>query len=355
MKYLFYFSLFLTFPFLSNAQQKMEFDFDYAQFAYDSSSNYIEFYYSFGQKGLAQVQTDTALLLEGILDVEITDTLNHSLIVDKEWRINHLVTDTSDMNKSLVGVVSFIIPAGEYICSISGRNSADSSISRNYKEAVLVEPFIDSSFALSNIQFASKLMQDSPNQNSIFYKNSYEVIPLPTSIFGENQPVLFHYFELYNLEDEINEAPLKLNIAVLNSRGNLFFRKSKDIGRNTNTRVEVGTVLVNKFPTDTYTIIVSLVDSVKNYGVSSAKKFYVLNPSVEISDTTYGEITNVFATHFGAMSEEELDDLFKKSKYIATSQEIEQYDALTGKEGKQKFLNQFWSVRDTEPSTPRNE
>ena len=117
----------------------------------------------------------------------------------------------------------------------------------------------------------------------------------------------------------------------------------------------MGTVLVNKYPTDTYTIIVSLVDSINNFGVSSAKKFYVLNPSIEISDSVYGEITNIFATHFGSMSEEELDDLFEKSKYVSTGQEIDQYNALTSKEGKQKFLYQFWNVRDTEPSTPKNE
>ena len=355
MKFLLSFFLFLSSPFLTSAQQKIEFDFDYAQFAYDTSSNYVEFYYSFGQRGLAQVKNDSVTLLEGILDIEITDTSTHELIVDREWKINHEIKDTLDMNKSLVGILNFIIPAGKYVCEISGRNSKDSTISRNYKEAITVEPFIDSSFAVSNIQFASKILQDSPNKNSVFYKNSFEIIPLPTSILGENQPVLFHYFELYNLQNINAGFPLKLNVSVLDSRRNVHFQKSKEISRATDSRVEVGTVLVNKYPTDTYTIIVSLFDSLKNYSVSSAKKFYVLNPSVEVNDSVYGEITDVFATQFGAMSEEELDDLFDKSKYIAAGGEIDQYNSLNGKEGKQKFILQFWNQRDTEPSTPQNE
>jgi GWxTD domain-containing protein len=355
MKFLLSFFLFLSSPFITSAQQKIEFDFDYAQFAYDTSSNYVEFYYSFGQRGLAQVKNDSVTLLEGILDIEITDTSTHELIVDREWKINHEIKDTLDMNKSLVGILNFIIPAGKYICEISGRNSKDSTISRNYKEAITVEPFIDSSFAVSNIQFASKILQDSPNKNSVFYKNSFEIIPLPTSILGENQPVLFHYFELYNLQNINAGFPLKLNVSVLDSRRNVHFQKSKEISRATDSRVEVGTVLVNKYPTDTYTIIVSLFDSLKNYSVSSAKKFYVLNPSVEVNDSVYGEITDVFATQFGAMSEEELDDLFEKSKYIAAGGEIDQYNSLNGKEGKQKFILQFWNQRDTEPSTPQNE
>jgi GWxTD domain-containing protein len=355
MKFLLSFFLFLSSPFITSAQQKIEFDFDYAQFAYDTSSNYVEFYYSFGQRGLAQVKNDSVTLLEGILDIEITETSTHELIVDREWKINHEIKDTLDMNKSLVGILNFIIPAGKYICEISGRNSKDSTISRNYKEAITVEPFIDSSFAVSNIQFASKILQDSPNKNSVFYKNSFEIIPLPTSILGENQPVLFHYFELYNLQNINAGFPLKLNVSVLDSRRNVHFQKSKEISRATDSRVEVGTVLVNKYPTDTYTIIVSLFDSLKNYSVSSAKKFYVLNPSVEVNDSVYGEITDVFATQFGAMSEEELDDLFDKSKYIAAGGEIDQYNSLNGKEGKQKFILQFWNQRDSEPSTPQNE
>lgn len=355
MKTLFHTFVILTISFSINAQQKIDFDFDYAQFAYDSSSNYLELYYSFGQRGLAQIKNDSAVLLEGILDIEIKDTSTQELVVDREWKINHEIKDTLDMNRSLVGILSFILPAGEYTCSISGRNPQDASVSRNYSESLTVEPFIDTSFAVSNIQFASKILQDSPNKNSVFYKNSYEVIPLPTSILGENQPVLFHYFELYNLKDENNNVPLKLNTVVINSRREIFFSKTKDISKNTNSRVEVGTVLINKFPTDTYTIIISLYDSTKNFSIASSKRFYVLNPSVAINDSSFGEITDVFSTHFGAMSEEELDDLFDKSKYIATSQEIDQYNSLTEKEGKQKFIYQFWNARDTEPSTPQNE
>ncbi|MDO8550928.1 MAG: hypothetical protein Q7S39_12375, partial [Ignavibacteria bacterium] len=316
--------LFFALPFFNSAQQKLDFDFDYAQFAYDSSSNYIEFYYSFGQRGLAQTQTDSTILLEGVLDIEITDTLTQTIVINREWKINHEIKDTADMNKSLVGIISFILPASEYVCVISGRNFNDSSIIRTYKESIKVEAFIGNSLSISNIQIASNILQESPNKNSVFYKNSFEIIPLPTSIFGENLPVLFHYFELYNLQNLNNNFPLKLNTVVYNSRRDIFYNKSKNLTKTTDSRVEVGTIPVNKFPTDSYTLSVSLIDSIGSYGVSSSKKFYVLNPSVEINDSIYSQITDVFATHFGAMAEEELDDLFQKSKYIATNQEIDQ-------------------------------
>ena len=45
--------------------QKMNFEFDYAQFGYDSLSNYVEFYYSFNQACLQFVDTDTTDYVEG--------------------------------------------------------------------------------------------------------------------------------------------------------------------------------------------------------------------------------------------------------------------------------------------------
>ncbi|MCE7855465.1 MAG: hypothetical protein DYG97_02800, partial [Ignavibacteria bacterium CHB3] len=39
--------------------QNINFEFDYAQFGYDSLSNYVEFYYSFNQVGLTVTNTDT--------------------------------------------------------------------------------------------------------------------------------------------------------------------------------------------------------------------------------------------------------------------------------------------------------
>jgi GWxTD domain-containing protein len=346
----------LFFPLFIAAQgKKFDFEFDYAQFAYDTSSNYIEFYYSFGQNSLSQNFSDSAFILEGKLDIEIIDTLTHETVVDNQWGITHRIPDTMDMNKSLVGMISFILPAGEYICNISGMNSDDSSESRTYKESITVESFVNDNPSISNIQLASNILQDSPNKNSIFYKNNFEITPLPTSIYGENLPVVFHYAEIYNLKNIGHEFPLKLNTLVYGSRGNLVFNKTKDLSKSIDSRVEVGTIVVNKFPTDTYTLVVALIDSVGNYGISSSKRFYVLNPSVEINDTLSSAMSDVAATHFGSMSEEELDDLFEKSKYISTQKEIEQYSSLSSIEGKSKFLYQFWNMRDTEPSTPRNE
>ncbi len=351
---LIFFCLFLT-SFVKSQDKKFEFDFDYSQFAYDSTANYVEFYYSFGQNSLIKQFKDSSFIIEGLLSIEIIDSSSQNQIVNREWRISHEMKDTLNIENSLVGVVGFVLPSGVYRCTVSGKDSSNSINGKTYNEYLNIKPFIDSNITLSNIQLASKITQDSPNINSIFYKNTYEVIPMPASVYGEAQPVLFHYFEIYNLETINHENLLILNTLVYNSRGKLVFNKSKQIKTKVSSRVEVGTVVLNKLPTDTYVLIITLIDSTGNYGVSSAKKFFMLNPSVVVVDSLEGEISDVFASQFGVMSEEELDDLFEQSEYIATSQEIEQYNSLNSIEGKQKFLNQFWNIRDTDPSTSRNE
>ena len=52
-------------------------------------------------------------------------------------------------------------------------------------EYIKVHHFYDSTMSLSDIQLATNILQDSPNQNSMFYKNSVEVIPAPTSSFWD--------------------------------------------------------------------------------------------------------------------------------------------------------------------------
>lgn len=337
-------------------QTQFDFDFDYAQFGYDSTSNYLEFYYSFGQQSLSRNSQDSLTQLEGILVIQILDSATHEEVINKEWKIAYPLEDSSNMNKSLIGVIGLVISSGEYECIVTGEDSLQSEFSKTYREYLTVDPFIKSNISISDLQLASKIFQDSPNESSIFYKNTYEVTPLPTSVFGENQPVLFYYLELYNLTSVNHDRPLKLNALVYNSRGQIVYKKAKFVTGSIDSRVDVGTIVVNKFPTDSYALIVALVDSAGNYGVSSSKRFFIYNPSIQVSDSLNGgQGTSVLASQFGVMSEEELDDIFQKSKYVATAQEIDQYDNLTEIEGKREFIYRFWSSRDIDLSTERNE
>ena len=351
--------LLISFLFISTglfAQNKSNFgfEFDFAQFGYDSASNYVEFYYSFNQGDLTINKTDTSNFVQADLKISIIDTVSGKILVDKEWKVVNEIKDTSSANKGLIGVLGFVITHGVYRLNVTGGDAVNTEHKKSITDYLNVAPLWKNKVAISDLQFATRIIPDSPNKKSIFYKNTYEVIPSIINVFGEGQPVLFYYMELYNLQS-LPKSDIKLESVVYNSKGKIVSTKIKTIDNKINSRVEVGTVVINKYPTDSYTLTEALLDSAANIGISSSKRFYVYNPSVAQSDTNYNNNTSSLASEFNVMSEDEIDNIFNESKYIATNNEIKQYKSLETLEGKRKFLYEFWKARDTKPETSMNE
>ena len=351
--------LLISFLFISTglfAQNKSNFgfEFDFAQFGYDSASNYVEFYYSFNQGDLTINKTDTSNFVQADLKISIIDTVSGKILVDKDWKVVNEIKDTSSANKGLIGVLGFVITHGVYRLNVTGGDAVNTEHKKSITDYLNVAPLWKNKVAISDLQFATRIIPDSPNKKSIFYKNTFEVIPSIINVFGEGQPVLFYYMELYNLQS-LPKSDIKLESVVYNSKGKIVSTKIKTIDNKINSRVEVGTVVINKYPTDSYTLTEALLDSAANIGISSSKRFYVYNPSVAQSDTNYNNNTSSLASEFNVMSEDEIDNIFNESKYIATNNEIKQYKSLETLEGKRKFLYEFWKARDTKPETSMNE
>ncbi|HCY76181.1 MAG TPA: hypothetical protein DHV28_09695 [Ignavibacteriales bacterium] len=209
--------------------------------------------------------------------------------------------------------------------------------------------------SISDIELASKMIQGSENTNSVFYKNTYEVVPIPNVVFGKTQPALFFYTELYNLQSPLLKSDvIKMNQMIYNSKGKLIKEKSKNLSRNSDSRVEVGSYILSDYPTDSYTLVIVLVDSSSNTGITTAKKFFVYNPDIQVTDTFEVSTTAVLSSTFGSMSEEELDDLFDKSEYLASKSEIEKYERLSNVDGKREFMFEFWKTKDETLGSTQN-
>ncbi len=355
MKKILFTLLVFTFPIFS--QSNLDFEFDFAQFGYDSTSNYVEFYYSFSQASLTLGTHNSANIIEGLLKIFIKNDVNGDTVVLNQWKLKHDILDTTAVNSQvLVGTLGFIIPQGTFICEVTGTDVNNLEKKRVITENFKVTPFLQNTLNISDIQLASKMIQGSENKNSIFYKNSYEVIPIPNLVFGRPQPALFFYTEIYNLQSELLKSDLiKMDQMLYNSKGKMLKEKVKYITKNSNTRVEVGSLILSTYPTDTYTLVIALIDSIANTGVSTAKKFYVYNPGVEVLDTFEVSTTAVLSSTFGSMSEEELEDLFDKSRYLATKNEIDKFNKLSNVDGKREFMFEFWKAKDAESGLNQNE
>lgn len=350
------FITFIIFTFTGLSQSNFDFEFDYAQFGYDSSSNFLELYYSFNQASLKVTTENAHTNLQGLLKIFIKNSETEDTVVFNQWKVQHEIDTSLESNQMLVGTLGFIIPKGNYHCQITGSDLTDISKSRVINEEIKIIPFLYHNLNVSDIQLASKMIQGSENKNSIFYKNSYEVIPIPNLVFGKLQPVLFFYIEIYNLQSELlKSSQIKMSQMLYNSRGKLVKEKHKYFLRNSDSRVEVGSQILTTYPTDAYTLVISLIDSAANIGVSTAKKFFVYNPDIAVEDSFEISTTSVLSSAFGSMSEEELDDLFDKSRYIASKNDMEKYVKLNTIGGKREFMYEFWKAKDENSSLPENE
>ena len=351
---------FLSILFLSElifSQNQLGFDFDYAQFGSDSTSNYVEFYYSFSQNNLTVSGTEGNKHVAVLFNIQISDSADGDKLIDKAFIIENPVTDVGQdvTDKSLIGVVGYIIPAGSFLVTLRGRDAADTVRESRFSEKLKVKPLYSEGFSISDIQLAKEIKNENVDQKSIFYKNTLEVIPNPAILYSKYSPVLFFYTEIYNLLKGDNHDNILMQKLLYNSRGMLLYKKSKTIKRMKNSIVEVGLINLKKYPTDTYNLIFTLMDTITNSGVASTKKFFLYNPDVIDSTSLSAGDYNYLSSEFGVLSEEECDDLFDKSKYIAASNEISQYEKLDSLISKRKYLFQFWKRRDPDQSTRENE
>ena len=348
-----YYFLFVLLTASLFGQAKLKFDFDYAKFNYDSSSVYLEIYYSFNKNSLTQVGEGNVKKVEALLHISLQDSVSKKYIINRDWKLSDTVDSANSESKDQVGVLGFVVPKGVYNLEVTGKDNYLAGNEKKVKVVMAVDPYVAVGPKISDIQLASRIITDGADANSIFYKNTLEVIPNPTRLFSDKSPVLFYYAELYNL---LNSGSVyKLEKLLYNSTGTNFYKKSKIISNNKNSIVDVGLLNLSKYPSDTYNLVLSLIDTTTNAAVVSLKRFYLYNPEVENTNSNQLVSSTYIGSEFNVMSEEECDDLFDKCLYIRTSEETDKYKSLDSLESKRTFLYDFWKKKDLQPSTPQNE
>lgn len=349
---------FILILFINLHSQSKLVEYDYARFANSDSIAVLELYYGFYQNVLKPVLVDSQYFIEGTLNFIVKDKNNNENIVDKKYSFKTPTNnDTTDSlkNKIYIGELNFALPFGNYECSIIAEDVNNTDVKDSSKFDLNLAKLPEDRFSLSDIQMSTSIIQKEKNTNSLFYKNTYEVTPNPSLIFGSNLPVAYYYIELYNLMKDINSDALKLNLLLTNSNNEIKIKKLKYIGRKNNSVVDAGALNISKLTTGAYTLTISLTDTITNLSVYSSKKFFIYNPDIiDTSTSISGEIT-FLSSEFANMSDEEVDKVFQQSRYIASQNELSQWKNLSDYNAKRNFLFNFWKTRDDQPSTPQNE
>lgn len=337
-------------------QNQLRINADYASFKYDASRSYVEIYYSFHHSQLKFTKDESGFKGGLVIHVLIKDVAKDSIIQGRAWKVPVELKDTSeiDPSKSLIGATAFLLEPGKYQFIVTARDIVDLSRFDSLIIPALINPVPDNKLWLSDVQLCSNIYQ-SNNKESIFYKNTFEVIPNPSLLYGLGLPVLYYYAEIYNI-NAVTIDRYTIEWRIYDSFGNMV-KSGKKLRMKTpaNAVVEAGTVNLSNLPSGTYRFVLIAMDTAENKGVSSVKRFYVFNPNIALPDTLRIAGGYDLASEYAGMTEAELDKEFAIARYIATPEEVNRYKQLKGEEAKRKFLAEFWKKRDPNKDTPINE
>lgn len=343
-------------PVIIFGQNSFNVDFDYAHFYGDSNYSTIEFYYSFTKKSLTQVQKSDGVYIAGKLRLQIFDSSKSTELVNDHWDFESILDpEAPDDNQKLTGLLRYYLSSGNYKCILKGIDLNNSSISDSLQFELNVPKYDEKTVLLSDLQLANEIAQDSKSKSSPFYKNTLEVVPNPSALYGHGVPVFYFYYEIYNISNNVEVDRIKVVYELKNTRGETSYKKTKFMPASNSSVLDIGAIKVNGLVTGPYDVIVTVNDSLSNLSASTKKRIFVYNPDNLDSQQLVMGNSNFLSSEFITMSEEELDKNFSQARYISSDAEKLEWKKISQEEAKREYLYNFWAARDENPSTPVNE
>lgn len=347
------FSLFLLC--FAHADNRFTFDYDYAFFRGSDSKIFVEFYYSFYQNQLLFIKSNGGFQADGMLDLDVFDKATNIAVIQKTYKVPLIVADTTGYNKNskLTGQINLLLDTGTYVFHIRAADFNDTSRNVSYDKEIIVPGFLDKNCCLSSIQVAANIRKSADTEN-LFYKNTLEVIPNPSRLFGNNLSELFYYVELYNLFKENISEQYSVEVSVSDLNDNVLKETAKNYKLKNDTKVEYGQLDVSDLKTSVYRLIVKLLDNQNNVKAESRNQFVIYNSdtSQDVSTETQADF---LASEYVSYPEKKLEQEFEYASYLMNDELKRQYPKLTSLDAKRKLMFNFWKALDPNPATPANE
>lgn len=336
------------------AQENIYFNFDYSVFKADDQKSILEIYYSVNQKSLTYTEVNGIFEAYAKIDILLTNRTDNSVVFDKSYKSPSTVKDTSgnELNQNIIGQINFLLDDGYYKLKITGSDMNKVSNQDILDEDLTIINASSKDVRISNIELSTNI-QKSSNESSNFYKNTLEVIPNPSNLFGMNLKELYYYYEVYGLSENNVSEEFTINYSVVNLNNESVLTFDKKIKRNSEARVEYGKINVDTLERGSYFLKVNLVDPSKNLSVSAEKRFFIFNVSDVIAPTN--PQNDYLLSEYAAKDEKDLDLEFGYATYLMTEKERDRYDDMDKIELKRKFMYDFWKSKDYNQGTPQNE
>lgn len=269
----------------------------------------------------------------------------------KEWSFTDRVKDPAQISSTqkIPDITTLTVPMGEYqiIAVVMDLNSQ-----KTYREEMEINArdFSFDQLELSDVQLSSQIMHtDEKNKFSKYF--NYDIIPNASNIYGDQNPMLYVFCEVYNLTEkspasssyQVRYTITDLNGEVLIQDG--WLEKTKP-GKSA---VEIKGINISTLKSGLYNFTAEVKEDNSEAIAVGKKRFYVAkNDQDKLLQETLAEI------NLAGMSEKQLDEMFNPLKYYATDKERRSY-RKANIDGKRNIILNFWKSRDPDLSTEVNE
>lgn len=315
---------------------------DYARFRYDDQKNYLEVYYGL-YPSLLTYHLSAGTHRAGVkLMTRVRQSATRAVLVERRALLPLAIADTSSsaFRFPFTTQAGYIVPFGDYTLEVVAVDSLNPARRDSVNLPIKTQGY-PKKLSMSDVELCSRV-QMSAKKDDPFFKNSLEVVPNPSLVFGvATHPVVFSYAELYNLD---SAATYLAKSQIINDDGQIIKEASRSRKYGMKHGVEAGQIMVTSVASGKYTFRLALLDAAGQEMAWSEKVFYIYNPHLQapgqVVSTTAGAVNNA---QLAGLSDEELTKEFQQAQYLATKEDIKFFSQLTSKAGKQEFLANFWS------------
>lgn len=327
------------------------FNFDYAVFKAENSKSILEVYYSVNQKSLKYLFNENMFEAAAKIEISILDVSNNATLISNIYKTPSVASDTSDekLKQKLVGQLNYLLEDGNYKLNVTGSDFNDPTKQDIFEVDINIINHANNSLKISDLEL-STMIQKANDDKSIFYKNTLNVVPNPSNLFGMNLKDMYYYFELYGLNSENVSDEFKINYSITNLNSEKVINFTKNIKRNTESKADYGKIKIDTLKRGSYTLSIMLSDPSKNVNVTREKRFFIFNNVDNV--TTTNRQDDFLKSEYGTLNEKALEKEFELSQYIMSDLDIGKYEELRTSDDKRKFMYTFWKSRNTNPNSP---
>ena len=316
----------------TDALAKRSFYLDYAAFRDSQSSDIsLEIYYKIFSTGLAFQKWGDKYKANYTVDITVSHKKKQITGVSKD---GNLVADTYKQTRAvddfIINRVVFKIPADDYEMAARLSDPTSGELSRLKTEDVKLNEFMKRSPSLSSLEF---VRETRPSENdSQFVRSNMVLIPSVSRVFGDEDPDLIVYYEIYNEPEFKGDYNVVYDLHAGDKKALSDTVQFPGTGATT---IRVERFHVDNFQPGEYAV---------DLNVQSADKKFQLRTSADF----------VIGWSVLAIVKNDWKTALAQLRYVASPDEIKK---LSGADTKDhiKSWEDFWKKKDPTPSTEENE